>query len=132
MSLIVSQKLSLQLDSTVLTRLLRAHGLLAEQASTEEHSIVCKAFTHQLFWVNRCAAWFLPYAKQCELLRQAQESGKGQPPTELSVLASRLARRYIQAYCKRFKRPDVRNIPLALTQLTGLLDAPVKRERTSG
>ena len=119
-----------QLDGTLLARLLQNHGLLAEHANAEKQAIACKAFTHQLFWINRCAAWFLPYAKQCELLKHAQESGKGQPPTELSVLASRLARRYIQAYCKRFKRPDVTNLPLALTQLTGLLDAPVKRKRT--
>jgi transposase len=113
---------------------LKSNGVVAVDGSEQDATNAVSAFKHQLHWVNKLKLWGLPYPEQQQKLAQLKQAtlDKGKSTSgmleSLSIQASRLARKWFNNYLRRFKRPSIGNLPVPLTQLTGIFDPPNKRK----
>jgi putative transposase len=72
---------------------------------------------HQLLWLNRLQLWLVPRDQQLALLAAAGGKTK---VASLEAHSSRLLRRYVAAYIRRFKPPRFDNLPLQVNQLSAV------------
>lgn len=74
------------------------------------------ALRHQLLWANRCGLWLVPAAEQARRWAAFKpEAGA------FDVRVSRLLRRYVTLYLRRFRAPSFERLPLQVNQLSSVL-----------
>jgi hypothetical protein len=115
-------------------RYLQANGVVVVDGPGQDATNTIAVFKHQLHWINKLKLWDVPFPDQqrklAELKQHALDKGKATKDmlVSLTIQASRLARKWFNNYLRRFKRPSIGNLPIPLTQLTGIFDPPVKRK----
>lgn len=71
---------------------------------------------HQLLWLNRLGLWFVPFDEQSQRWARFKPAA-----ASLDARASRLLRRYVSLYLRRFKAPQFERLPLQVNQLSAVL-----------
>lgn len=89
---------------------------LARQVMRSERWAREEPRRHQLLWLNRRGLWLVPFDAQAQ--RWAAFKPEAAP---LDAQASRLLRRYVRLYLRRFRGPLFENLPLQVNQLSSVL-----------